>query len=607
MKKINILALVFVLSVVYLCTSCNSKKNNVLQILPNADFDSWYVKSKFENPVGWSTSNRIFPIGRFTTVTKDTINPYSGNTCVRMETVHLMGSNTLPGLITTGDFKVNIVTQTGKTVGGIQLIARPSKLKGYYRYHPKGNDRCVMNIEIREKSNEKNTKPPLGSGQFTSAKEVSEWTYFEVPVEYTSDESRGFMNISILSSDTASMTQGSVLWVDQLALEYSPAEQKKLDALNPQDYSKEQGNDKMETSEAKFSLPKIRVITDNNPDDGYLFINGYMSGVLGEIKAPMFVAIVDNTGKSFFVKEGAGFNFNIQENGSLTYFDPETEGFIVLNSAFEAVDTLLCKNGYEIDSHGFKILENGNALLLCTSSRYKEDELKNLTKGILPIGTVIQEIDKNKKLIFEWKSWEHYRPNEVEIQKRNIAYNNAEYRHPNAIEIDVDGNILLSSRDMCDITKINKSSGEVMWRLGGRYNDFRFLNDLNGFRSQHDIRLLANGNLLLFDNGDGNPNSTPFSSAKEYQLNRTKKTVKLVWQYKHPANIFALAMGSVQRLPNGNTIMNWGGRKPVGNTVLPSIVTEVTPNGNVAFEFEMDSTQLYSCYRLPWKIQKAIK
>ncbi|MBK6877832.1 MAG: hypothetical protein IPG99_15635 [Ignavibacteria bacterium] len=37
-----------------------------------------------------------------------------------------------------------------------------------------------------------------------------------------------------------------------------------------------------------------------------------------------------------------------------------------------------------------------------------------------------------------------------------------DYCHGNALEIDYDGNIILSSRNMSEITKISRSSGNII-------------------------------------------------------------------------------------------------------------------------------------------------
>ena len=94
---------------------------------------------------------------------------------------------------------------------------------------------------------------------------------------------------------------------------------------------------------------------------------------------------------------------------------------------------------------------------------------------------------------------------------------------------------------------------------------------------QHDVRRLENGNIILFDNGV--THDPPISRVLEYELDENEKNANLVWEYIHPDSLLGLAMGSVQRLPNGNTLINWGTISDNG-----AIITEVTYEGIIVLE-----------------------
>ena len=111
-------------------------------------------------------------------------------------------------------------------------------------------------------------------------------------------------------------------------------------------------------------------------------------------------------------------------------------------------------------------------------------------------------------------------------------------------------------------------------------NQFSLSNDpKNGFKKQHDVRRLLNGNIMLFDNG--NTHDPPVSRAVEYSLDEIGKIANLVWDYEHPEEYVGLAMGSVQRLPNNNTLINWGTISGQG-----AIITEVDYEKNIVLELE---------------------
>jgi hypothetical protein len=170
------------------------------------------------------------------------------------------------------------------------------------------------------------------------------------------------------------------------------------------------------------------------------------------------------------------------------------------------------------------------------------------------------------------------------------------FPHMNAIDIDTDGNILLSCRHLSEVTKINRDTGEIIWRLSGAHNQFTVLNDsLNGFRNQHAIRMVATNRYLLFDNGD--LHSPPVSRGVEYELNLSNMTAKVVWQYPPipTTSLYSYYMGNAQRLPNGNTLINW----VIGS--LPKL-TEVRPDGTKAFEMNwVDGYEAYRVWRCPWQ------
>ena len=155
--------------------------------------------------------------------------------------------------------------------------------------------------------------------------------------------------------------------------------------------------------------------------------------------------------------------------------------------------------------------------------------------------------------MFEWRSWDHI---DLTDSNQDLTTQVIDLIHGNAVGLDFDGNLLISSRHLDEVTKINRQTGDIIWRWGGKRNQFTFVGDNRRFSHQHDIRLLPNGHYTLYDNGNG---LTPeYSRALEYVLDQTHKTATLVWEYRNTPDVFAWGMGNVQRLPNGNTMIGWG-------------------------------------------------
>jgi hypothetical protein len=337
-------------------------------------------------------------------------------------------------------------------------------------------------------------------------------------------------------------------------------------------------------------FPELTILASNNPSPGKIFIANFD---LNNISVP-YLMILDNTAKPIFYRKMNGncLDFMVQPNGLLTYWDTSLGYFIALDSLYNVVDSFKCGNGYSTDLHELRILPDGHALLL--SYDPETVDMSQVVPGGDPtatvIGLIIQELDREKNVVFQWRSWDHFQI--TDATHENLLASTIDYVHGNTIELDNDGNIFISSRYMDEITKINRRTGDIMWRMGGKNNQFTFINDPIGFSHQHAIRRLPNGNITLFDNG--NFHSPSFSRAVEYQLDEQNKTVTLVWQFRNSPDNYGYAMGNIQRLDNGNTMIGWGTSNPT--------LTEVRPDGTKAFELNLpEGNYSYRAFRFPWK------
>jgi hypothetical protein len=179
---------------------------------------------------------------------------------------------------------------------------------------------------------------------------------------------------------------------------------------------------------------------------------------------------------------------------------------------------------------------------------------------------------------FIWDGWEHIGLNEwvtdLDQKKSRTA---TDYDHPNALTFDNDGNYVVSWRNLNQIMFIHPNTGAVLKRIGGAKGNYRFVDDpLNGFSKQHAVKILPNGNMLLFDNGtDHSPRQ---SRGVEYQLDSTTRTARLVWQYRPAKPMFAEFVGWIERLNNGNT---WVAFSMLGRVV------EADAKGNLVWEGQL--------------------
>jgi hypothetical protein len=318
-----------------------------------------------------------------------------------------------------------------------------------------------------------------------------------------------------------------------------------------------------------LGYPQISIEKYDDPVDGKLFF-----GVFGATQNPSLL-ITENTGNPIFYKETQSipYDFKKQPNGWLTYFDSRMRKFYALNNKYELVDSFYCGNGFETDLHELLLLPNNNAYLLGLDPQIID--MSQLVEGgkedALVLGFIIQELDEDKNVVFQWRSLDYI--SVLDAEEVDLTAQVIDYSHMNSICVDSDDNLIISSRNLNEITKINRQTGELVWRLGGKKNQFSFFNENFRFYRQHDARRLQNGNILFFDNG--NFHSPKFSRAVEYNLDEINLDATKVWEYRNNPDYYTSAMGNAIRLSNGNTLINW---------VRAGFVTEVKPDGSKALE-----------------------
>lgn len=352
------------------------------------------------------------------------------------------------------------------------------------------------------------------------------------------------------------------------------------------------------------TLTPVEVTVNTDPSPGFIYI-APNSRVPAPPYAPSLI-VLDKGGsvvKSRFIPEYA-FDFRLLPDGRLGYSVFQAAGsgprasssIYLLDSTLATRDSLRGGNGYNLAMHSFMVLPNGNRLVIM-----QEDVIIDMSK-IVPGGNpaasvqqmILQEVDITGRVIFQWRALDHF---PVTVTYESLTAAAIRYFHLNAVDVDTDGNFLISARHSSLIAKINRTTGEVMWVLGGKLNQFTYttengITDPPEFSYQHDIKRLPNGNITLFDNGS---QRTPqWSRGVEYRLDEVNKTCTLVWQYRHTPDVYAGVQGSLQTLPDGHRLMAWGSAFDDGKT----LITEVDAAGTLVFEAKLPN-MMY-----PYKAEK---
>lgn len=331
-------------------------------------------------------------------------------------------------------------------------------------------------------------------------------------------------------------------------------------------------------------FPAPTVYSYGEHDNNYIFVN--LNCRNPSLPWNLFIAIFDSYGTPVFFEESSlnRINFSPLPDGTSCYatnmvINNEQEKYYILDSASVVIDSVNTGNGYILDAHELLLLSNGHYLVM--SYDPQPVNMSQIVPGGNPnaivTGLVIQEVDNNQNVYFQWRSWDHFQITDA-TDDINLTAPAIDYVHGNAFEIDHDGNILLSSRHLDEITKINFNNGEVIWRFGknSENNMFTINDDPVGFTHQHDIELIYNGHYTIFDNG--NLRSPPYSRVLEYALNENTMTADLVWEYQHSPNIYAGSAGSFRTQSNGERIIGWGG-------TFPEAITELQSDNSLLREF----------------------
>lgn len=344
-------------------------------------------------------------------------------------------------------------------------------------------------------------------------------------------------------------------------------------------------------------FPNINTVISGETAPGRLFI---ASTFFDSDSRSNYVFILENDGTPYFYrkypKAGLGSaDFHMHPNGLISFYQYlwSEDGFhVILDHNFAEVDTFRAEHGYRTDNHDMLLLANGHALLTAEND-VKVDMsavIDGGAKDAIVQGNYVQEVDDQGNVYWEWRSWDHL--NILDVDQINLKAGNIDYVHLNSIAIDYDGNYILSLRNMSEVCKINSKTGEFIWRFGGKNNQFD-IDDNTRTSQQHCVRPVPGkpNHYTIYDNG--NTRSPQFTRAVEYALDTNLMKAAKVWEYRYSKANFKNMMGSVQRLPNGNTYIDW-------SAWPPGLACEVDANNNLVYELEVQGSSSYRSSRFVW-------
>ena len=260
---------------------------------------------------------------------------------------------------------------------------------------------------------------------------------------------------------------------------------------------------------------------------------------------------------------------------------------VVVDASYRQLLRVQGQDGRKGDLHEFHMTPRRTAMFFAYAS---------VGPGPLPASTgtqpavmdcAIQEVDlATGALLFEWHSIDHIDVAESVIDPPTGQNQVWDYFHGNSIDEDTDGHLIVSARNTSAIYKIDRTTGKVLWRLGGKRSDFA-MGTGTAFALQHDARRQPDGTLTVFDDNQA-PN---FSRGIVLRVDEAAKTVALVREYPQPQRLLSTSQGNVEILPNGNVFIGWGS--------VPRF-TEFTSDGRVVLDAGFTATMSYRDRRSPW-------
>jgi hypothetical protein len=268
--------------------------------------------------------------------------------------------------------------------------------------------------------------------------------------------------------------------------------------------------------------------------------------------------------------------------------------YLLLDRHYRIAARIPARNGYSADLHELEITSHGRAYV----GAY--NQVLDPVSGHPTLEYVVQQVDiASGDLLFEWHSLDHVpaRASYLPRPQGTVAW---DYFHGNSIERLPGGNLIISARNTSTLYEISGQTGQVLWRMGGKEDDFDLVSRHPGwqFCFQHDARRRGPGSLTVFDNGGEGPGCPRHVSRVEvfaYDLNtmsvRRLRSISSRTASTDGAGYFGRAVGSARRAINLDWFVSWG--------VVPHI-TEFGSAGRLKWDMTLSRTT-YRAIRGRWQ------
>jgi hypothetical protein len=229
------------------------------------------------------------------------------------------------------------------------------------------------------------------------------------------------------------------------------------------------------------------------------------------------------------------------------------------------------------------------------------------------VGADIIVLDENFQVSWVWDSFDHLDVNrgptlgetvQAGVLDPDAAVPNlpaVDWLHANSVDWSpADGNLTVSLRNQDWVIKIDYGNGEgdghVIWRLG-QGGDFtaNSTDPSPWFSHQHDTHFIDDTTMIVFDDGDVRRASDPTADSRGQVWKIDEQTMTATLVFNADLGNYSDALGSAQRLSNGNYSFDSGRQGQAPHQIAQSI--EVRPDGSKAYVLQLNKTE-YRSFRI---------
>lgn len=335
------------------------------------------------------------------------------------------------------------------------------------------------------------------------------------------------------------------------------------------------------TGDTPLDLPSYSA-SGSDPTPGY---TAFAAGSYG--------VVIDNSGRVVWYHRfpnGPGLSFQAQPNGTYAARPSAAQtgvaaAWVELDPLGNATRTLGCARGLDVRVHDLIARPDGSYWIMCDEVRTLDLSGIGGQPNAAVMGTVVQNISASGSLLFEWSPFDHFSVSPAAAQGQAIG-EVMNWTHGNAFDIDGDGNLLLSFRNLSELTKVDTKTGAVIWRMGGEHSEFTFeaLPEA-GFFQQHGIRAGAGTEFTILDNLGNEAESR----VERYEYDEQQRTVRLLSSYPSSPPVIGRLGGSTQWLPAGHILASFGNG---------AAVEEYGPDGGVVWRMDGNPGYVFRALRI---------